>query len=198
MSRYSDSLHILRLDDTHICSSASLSYVYESYLKYGCLKDIIRYRSKVNIENMEYKERIFSMKMNKKATSALAFIVCVAMLGTVASAASKNAAVGSVGRGYANVLSSTSATAWTTANAKGTTSSDYVAVDFDAHTYGTKVWGPVRSDGSEGEIKNVGSNYVEAYGSNSNAANIKYVDSYHTIQRGGVKYDTTIYNTQAG
>jgi len=132
------------------------------------------------------------MNKNKKVTGIIALAICAAMSISV-SAAYVHQAVGSLGTGYANVPSSTSASAWTTANSKGSDSEDYVSVDFSAHTYGSTVWGPIG-----GPVTNTGANYVEAYGSNSNAANIKYVNSFHAIKRGDVTSNTTISNTQAG
>ncbi len=138
------------------------------------------------------KKKGFIINKNKKVTGIIALLMCAALT-ISANAAYAHQAVGSLGTGYANVQSSTTASVWTTANSKGSSSSDYVSVDFSAYTYGSTVWGPIG-----GAVKNEGANYVEAYGSNDDAANIKYVDSYHSIKRGTVESSTTIYNTQAG
>lgn len=147
--------------------------------------------SRQKYEDLLKKKGLF-MNSNKTVRGIVALAMCVALT-VSASAAYAHQAVGSLGTGYANVKSSTSASAWTTANSKGSSPEDYVSVDFSAYTFGSTVWGP---DG--GKVTNEGANYVEAYGSNDDAANIKYVDSEHSIKRGDVESSTTIYNTKAG
>ena len=118
------------------------------------------------------------MNSNKTVRGIVALAMCVALT-VSASAAYAHQAVGSLGTGYANVKSSTSASAWTTANSKGSSPKDYVSVDFSAYTFGSTVWGP---DG--GKVTNEGANYVEAYGSNDDGDII-----IEAVGRGAVRRD---------
>lgn len=144
------------------------------------------------------------MKMNKRFWSGVAAIVCVASLGISAFAAADNKAVGDVGTAYVNVPSRASASASTSADETGSSSSDYVAVGFNAYTFGGTIYEPSSTNASvtfEGETypikKNSGANYTNADCWVTNGMSIEYVNSYHAIRRAGTVYSTTIIGTES-
>jgi hypothetical protein len=110
----------------------------------------------------------------------------------IVSAAAKNTPVGNLGHGYVNVQSKQSISAWTTANSSGTTSSDFVEVNYWGYTGGSTVWRPNNGNMGDGAFRRTGTNWIEAFSSDNNLANITYVDSSHTIKRGNTT--TTSWN----